>query len=83
MELYLFLRWGLDGTEWSSRPSHFKPKTEPGTDWIGDWMIKKPSMEGLEKERIPFRCQDWNPRSSSPYPNLNIDWAKPAPSLSR
>jgi len=47
--LNLGARWG----EWS--PSHsgrLPPRKNPGTHWVGDWMVLRPALDVLERRKL-------------------------------
>jgi hypothetical protein len=71
-----FLTVALVLGEWpASRPCRFTPKeTDPGTHWIGDWVVVRAGPDVLEKKtRTPISG------SYCPYRSLCANWAVPAP----
>jgi hypothetical protein len=60
----------LDGGEWSaSRPGRFIARErDPGTRWIGGWVVPRAVLNATVKKKIPSPRRESNPRTPNIQP---------------
>jgi hypothetical protein len=67
-----YLASALDGGEWSaSRPGRFTlGERASSIRWIGGWVGPRDALDAVAEKKYPCPCQEIEPRSSSPFVNI-------------
>jgi hypothetical protein len=58
-------------------------ETAPGTHCIGGWLSPRAGLDIVDKRKISYPCQKWNPYSSAVQPIAYLLWSLSYPGSSR